>query len=209
MDLRYPLRSLIPSLDADVLEVLASVHVGLGASQITRRSARGTRPGITAVLDRLVRHGLVIAEPANQGFLYRLNRSHLLIPPLLAAIDARSTLISKLKVAAHAAAPAAVHSSVFGSLARDEATPESDIDVLLVASTERELRQWDDGLASLRAQAESWTGNRCQTIAISTSHLRRLRNASEPIVKGWLADAVLLNGSPLAKLLTGRANRRS
>jgi hypothetical protein len=54
---------------------------------LSRAWAQAKSPGFLKVpiLDRLVRHGLVIAEPANQGFLYRLNRDHLLAPSILQA----------------------------------------------------------------------------------------------------------------------------
>jgi hypothetical protein len=85
VDLQRPLRSIVPSLDWAVLEMLSSTESGLGSSQIARLSNEGSRSGQVPILDRLVRHGLVIAEPANQGFLYRLNRDHLLAPLILQA----------------------------------------------------------------------------------------------------------------------------
>jgi hypothetical protein len=209
VDLQHPLRSLIPSLDADVLEVLAAVQVGLGVSQITRRASRGSRAGITAVLDRMVAHGLVTAEPGNQGSLYRLNRTHILTPALLAAIAVRTDLLEGLRSTFQAAASGAAHVSVFGSFARGEAGPGSDIDVLLVGASEQQVRQWEDSLASARLRVEQWSGNRCQTIAISIAHLRRLSKAGEPIVKSWLDESVLLNGEPLTALIAAKANRRS
>ena len=85
MDLNHPLRSLVPSMDGVALGVLAGTEGALGVSRIHSLGGHGSRPGIAKVLDRLVEHGLVIAEPTNKGFQYRLNREHLLAPAVIAA----------------------------------------------------------------------------------------------------------------------------
>ena len=54
MDLSFPLRSLVPSLDSAVLEVLAGTESALSATQIAHLADRGTRQGQALVLDRLV-----------------------------------------------------------------------------------------------------------------------------------------------------------
>jgi hypothetical protein len=202
MDLRHPLRSLIPSLDSAVLEVLAGAKTGLGVSQITRLAAKGTRPGLTAVLDRLVAHGVVLAEPANQGFLYRLNRDHLLAPVVVATAAVRGTLIARLTDAVDGFAPQPAHASLFGSFARGEADADSDIDLLLIAGTGRDAALWDDSAAQLRDRVFRWTGNRCQLMVLTVPRLRQLAAANEPIVANWLADGLLLSGAPLADLLS-------
>ena len=97
MDLQHPLRSLIPSRDWAVLEVLAATQSGLGASRIAQLSAEGSRTGQVTILDRLVEHGLVIAEPANHGFTYRLNRDHLLAAAVLSAAGVRAALLTRLQ----------------------------------------------------------------------------------------------------------------
>ncbi len=146
MDLRHPLRSLVPSLDWAVLEVLAGTESGLGASQIARLSYDGSRSGQAPILDRLVRQGLVIAEPANQGFLYRLNRDHLLAPAILHTAGIRGRLLELLGERVRQLTPMPLHASVFGSFARGEAGEESDIDLLLIAATDQDVREWESAI---------------------------------------------------------------
>ena len=131
VDLTSPLRSIAPGLDSAVLHVLAGTESGLSASQIARLASRGTRVGQLPVLNRLVEHGLVIAEPANRGFLYRLNREHVLAEPVLMAVRARVTILQRLTQAVATLRPEPVHVSVFGSFARGEAGPDSDLDLLI------------------------------------------------------------------------------
>jgi len=207
VDLSHPLRSLVPSLDADVLEVLAGVETALGLSQITRVAARGSRMGISHVVNRLVEHGLVLAEPGNQGHLYRLNRDHLLVPVILAGASMRKTLLDRLSEHANHLVPAPAHVSVFGSFARGEAGSDSDIDVLVVAASEADLDKMGDPLDELSTDVARWTGNHCQVVAVTASHVRGLHAGGERIVDEWLHDSYLLAGSELAALL--RRPRRS
>lgn len=196
MDLTSPLRTLIPSLDSAVLEVLAGTSSGLSATQIARLSDRGTRGGQHAVLNRLVEHGVVIAEPANTGFLYRLNRDHLLAPSILAAVSANAELFSRLALACQNLTPVPIHASVFGSYARAQATPTSDIDLMLVIDdgVDQHGEHWTAQVEDLEDRVLRWTGNRLETLVLSVGRLREVVQAGEPLVETWSADARTLLG---------------
>ncbi len=212
MDLRHPLRSLVPSLDGAVLEVLAGTESGLGASQIARLSYDGSRSGQAPILDRLVRQGLVTAEPANQGFLYRLNRDHLLAPAILHAAGLRGRLLKLLGAQAGTLTPRPVHASVFGSFARGEAGEESDIDLLLIAATDQDITEWESAIELIERTVRLWTGNSCSCMAFSLERLRELFAEREPIVDSWTVDGVLVMGDPLRRIVgeavTPKAARR-
>jgi predicted nucleotidyltransferase len=201
VDLRHPLRSLVPSLDWAVLEVLAGTESGLGASQIARLSHDGSRSGQAPILDRLVRQGLVIAEPANQGFLYRLNRSHLLASAILDVAGLRGRLLALLSAQVRQLTPMPVHASVFGSFARGEAGDESDIDLLLIAATDQDVEEWESAIDRIEANLRLWTGNGCSCMAFRLERVRELVASGEPIVDNWVADGVLLLGDPLQRIL--------
>jgi predicted nucleotidyltransferase len=208
MDLRHPLRSLVPSLDWAVLEVLAGTESGLSASQIARLSADGSRSGQAAILDRLAKQGLVIAEPANQGFLYRLNRDHLLASAVVSTAGIRARLIDLLREEAAELCPAVVHASVFGSFARGAAGEESDIDLLLIAATDQDIVAWEGQLDLLQERVRRCTGNRCTCTAFSVERMRQLDVSGEPIVDNWVADELLLIGRTIGQLLE-RSGRRA
>ena len=200
-DLQHPLRSLVPSRDWVVLEVLASTQSGLGASQIARLSHEGSRSGQAPILDRLVEQGLVIAEPANHGFLYRLNRDHLLAPAVLHAAGLRAQVLKRLGELVAQLTPAPVHASVFGSFARGEANDESDIDILLIADSDQDVADWDTQIDLLQERVQLWTGNRCSCMAFSVERAQQLVAQEEPIVDNWVKDALVLIGEPLQRIL--------
>ena len=195
-----------------MLEVLAGTESGLNAVQIARLARRGTRTGQRPVLDRLVEHGLVIAEPANTGYLYRLNRDHVLTPTVLAAVGARAQVLERLTRACEQVEPRPVHASVFGSFARREAGPDSDIDLMLVVGDDVDTQEaaFVDQLRSLEDRVLAWTGNRLETLVFTGARLAQVVGAREPIVATWSTEAVTLFGSEPAVLVTqaGKKVRR-
>lgn len=202
VDLTSPLRSIAPGLDSAVLHVLAGTESGLSASQIARLASRGTRVGQLPVLNRLVEHGLVIAEPANRGFLYRLNREHVLAEPVLMAVRARVTILQRLTKAVATLRPEPVHVSVFGSFARGDAGPDSDLDLLIVTPADvAPDEDWSDQVQALADQVLAWTGNRMEQVTLTVNRLREVVAAEEPVAAAWLDEAVTVHGTPLEVLV--------
>lgn len=203
MDLTTPLQSLIPSVDSAALTVLAGTESALGQSQIYRLAPRGTRRGLGVVLDRLVEHGLVVAEATNHGYVYRLNRDHVLAPAVLAAAGARQEFLHRLMDACARLRPLVVSAALFGSVARRQSRPDSDVDLLLVVAddTDTDEATWSDQVRHLEAQVLAWSGNRLEIVTVTRTHLADLVAAGEPVVGSWRDDALTLAGTDLPRLL--------
>lgn len=203
MDLSHPLRSLVPSLDSAALEVLAGTESALGTSQIQRLAGRGSWAGYQRVLDRLVAHGLVLSEPTNNGFVYRLNRAHLLAPTVLAAAAVRPNLLTRIANAVAGLTPPAEHASIFGSFARGEGDADSDIDLFLVMPLDydRDPDHWTVQLQQLEDQVQAWTGNRLEVLVLDRRQLADATAAAEPVLASIRADAITLHGPDVAALL--------
>lgn len=210
MDLASPLRSLIPSLASAVLEVLAGTEFGLSASQIARLSLRGTRAGQGAVLDRLVQHGLVLADKANTGYLFRLNRAHLLTPAVLAAVGARKEILDRLTTATAALDPAPVSAALYGSFVRRLAGPDSDLDLLIILDDGFDWHAdgfdwhadgWQSQLERLEQQILTWTGNRLEVLHLSRGQLADAVTVGEPLMRSLRDEAITLYGTDVAALL--------
>lgn len=205
MDLTSPLRSLIPSLDSAVLEVLAGSESSMSLAQVARLAPRGSRPGLSLALDRLVEHGLVTATPANRGDMYGLNRDHLLADAVLSAARARFTLLSRLGEHVAQMEPPPVHVSAFGSFARREAGPASDIDLLFVLPLAPD-DTWFEQVTQLDDLVKTWTGNRMEHLAFSVGDLARVVQRQEPIVDSWLADCVTVYGPDIESVIRDAAS---
>jgi predicted nucleotidyltransferase len=202
MDISSPLRSLVPSLDSAVLEVLSRSKTGLGPTQLARLAGRGTRQGIQLVLDRLVEHGLVIAEPTNRGHVYNLNREHLLTPAVLSAVRARQELFKRLADSVGALDRAPLHASLFGSFARGDGDESSDIDLFLVLQEgQAETPRWEAQMRNLEDQVLAWTGNRLETLTVDLDAFRRAVHNQEHFIDELLTDAHDLTGLALGPLV--------
>lgn len=193
MDLSSPLRSLIPTLDSAVLEVLAGTESRLSLAQVSKLAPQGSRAGLALAVERLVEQGLVTATPANRGSMYQLNRQHVLAEAVLSAAMARPTILARLREHVALMNPVPAHVSVFGSFARREAAVDSDIDVLFVLPKEAD-DGWYEQVSDLSKSVYAWTGNRMEYVVLSLEGLAGVVQREESIVDSWLSDSVTVYG---------------
>jgi len=195
MDVSSPLRSLVPSLDSAVLEVLAGTEAALGTTKIVHLAGRGSRTGAQKVLDRLTEHGIVLAEPTNRGHIYRLNRDHVLTPVIQYALGVRTELFARMKDALKQLKPTPDHAAVFGSLARADGTPHSDIDLfLLMPAGFNPDDEWETQMRRLEDRVLAWSGNRLEVLAMDRDGLLKMIRNSEALLDRLYADAAPLIG---------------
>lgn len=203
MDLAQPLSSLVPSVDGDVLTVLARTEAPLTGRRVAALARRGSRPAVQAVLDRLVAHGVVHAQPAGSAVLYTLNRDHLLADPVVAAVTARDRLLALLRERIEAWPLQALHTSMFGSTARGEAGPTSDLDVLVIRADDVDADDpaWAGQLAELEQLVASWTGNELSWFETNRDGLRRAAAEGEPLIDSLSRDGIHLTGARWSRTL--------
>lgn len=206
MDLGVPLRALSSSLDAEVLTVLAGTTMPLTGRRVAELAVRGSHHGVQKVLDRLVGQGLVLAQPAGPARLYQLNRAHLLAEAVTAAAGARRELLTRLRIRIEGWQAPCLHASVFGSVARGDATASSDIDVLLVRPEAFPVATWQYQLTSLEVDVLAWTGNNLAWFETSQADLARAYRADEPVLQAWREDNVHLAGQRLHRLIGALAS---
>ena len=116
-----------------VLRVLHGVSVPLNASQLAARTGL-TRPAVASALTSLAAMGIARSSPAGRATVHWLSRDNVyvanLIDPLFKAErNVPDDLIDDLARSFQAA----VSVVLFGSYARGDQTPSSDVDVILVA----------------------------------------------------------------------------
>lgn len=185
-----------------MLTVLAGTESSLSLAQIATLAPQGSRQGLALVVDRLVEHGLVTATPANRGYMYALNREHVLAEAVMIACAARQEILTRLESQMHELDPQPFHVSIFGSFARLEAGPLSDIDVLLVLADDDEVDEaWYAQVHGVGDRVSTWTGNRMEYLAHTVSELRALARRGEPIVVSWLADSITVLGPSIETLI--------
>jgi hypothetical protein len=186
-----------------VLVTLARTTRPLTGREVARLSARGSQAGINRALQRLREHGLVTVQEAGRAHLYALNRDHVAAPAVEALANLRAELLRRLTEQLKGWRPAPLHASVFGSLARGEGTPDSDVDLFLVrpASLAEDDPRWRAQLDRLSVQVGSWSGNRLSVAEVSSDELRGLRRRRPAIAAELRRDAIVMVGPTIAKLL--------
>src|SRR5271169_7141876 len=80
MNFGRPLETLTPTLDGDVLAVLARADTEMTGREIQRLAGHGSHQGVRNAADRLTQQGIVLRRPAGNANLYKLNRDHVAAP---------------------------------------------------------------------------------------------------------------------------------
>jgi predicted nucleotidyltransferase len=192
MDFQRPLSVVAPTLDGDVLGVLAGADEEFTGRRIHQVLGRYSEQGIRKAADRLVRQGIVIRRQAGQAKLYSLNRSHLAAPYIEGLGSLRAKLIERLKSSVEAWEKPATVVFLFGSVARGEAGVESDLDLFVLrrADTPQSDPVWQQQLADLERAATDWTGNEARVLEYGH------RQLADPEVRK-LVRQVIRDGVPI------------
>jgi predicted nucleotidyltransferase len=204
VDLSHPLASLLPASDAGALAVLARTEKPLTGRRIAQLARRDSHASTVRALDRMTKQGIVLVEQAGRANLYLLNRDHLLVPAILSAVASTSTLREQIGESIGQWGVPVVHASLYGSMARGEAGPESDVDVLVVRRSHLpsdDAETWNQQLTDLESDVWRWSGNSLSWFETTEADLKRTAAAGEPIFASWREDSIDLAGEPLTAML--------
>ena len=192
MDFRRPLRVVTPTLDADVLGVLARADVEMSGREIQRLAGHGSHQGIRNAADRLTQQGIVLRRAAGGAHLYRLNRDHLAARLIEEMGDLTSQFVQRLRMTIGAWTIAPTAAVLFGSVPTGGAADTSDIDLLIIraSSCDPDSPQWQAQLLQLEEQATSWTGNDARIIEYDENEV--VNGRADDVVREALQSGIPL-----------------
>jgi predicted transcriptional regulator len=193
MQLNHPLATITPTLDGDVLTLLAQHEAAFTAAQLHRVLDSYSEEGIRKVLRRLTRQGIVHSERVGNAYSYRLNREHLAAGPVMELARLLATLLSRLEERLARWPVPPVYAAVFGSAARGTMTPGSDLNLLLIWPDDSPPGDWDEQVSDLAADVTRWTGNDTRTLQYTVSELSADR--SEPVLRAVRDEGLTVAGS--------------
>lgn len=173
MQLHRPLAVVTPTLDGDVLRVLSNADAAFTGRQVARLLPQHSQKGVQNVLRRLVEQGIVTRSVAGPAHQYRLNREHLAAPYVVALSQLRDELgrrVAELVAEWTNPADAVI---LFGSAARNEMRPNSDIDLFVVRPSSVDDDVWVDQSAHLSERISAWTGNDTRVLEMTPDEARR------------------------------------
>jgi predicted nucleotidyltransferase len=210
MDLQNPLRTVAPTVESDVLAVLAQTQRPLTGAAIERLAGR-SHAQVLDVLRRLVKSGLVDADRVGNAVQYRMNRDHVLAPGVEQMLSGAQAVEVRLREFAASSAPVPESVVLFGSFARRDGGSHSDIDVLVIRpqAVHSEDPQWAEVRLGIAKHLERWTGNRCQMVELSVGDLRKAVSRREPLVESLRQEGREIFGKSLGELLGPRGRLRA
>jgi len=202
MQLNKPFATVTPTLDGDVLGVLASADVTFTISQIQRILTTVSGEGIRKVLTRLTAQGVVLHDQVGRTNTYRLNTEHLAAEPIIALSRLTSIFLERLEAHLEGWGKELRYAAVFGSAATGRMILDSDIDLFLVRASASELDGHDEGpdlweqqVTELARLVTAWTGNDARIVEYTDDELRAAAMAGEPLLDDVSRQALTVAGT--------------
>lgn len=202
MLLHSPLSTVTPTVDGDVLSVLAGADDWFTVSRLQSLIPDRSRQGLRKTLARLSDQGVVDAMTAGTTRSYRLNRDHLAAPAIIDLASMKTTLLARLQAALEQWAPQPEFAALFGSAARGRMATGSDIDLFLLYPGP-DPSGWDAAVDDLTSRASRWTGNVINALVMTGGEAQDAAR-SEPVLQDIADFAIPLAGDLTAfRRLTG------
>ena len=182
-----PFGGLIPGARGAVLAALMRTDAPLTGRQIhTLLSTEHSLWSVQEALRVLDRLGLVKSQTVGRAGVHAINDEHAAIAPLRALVDPIAALTAVVERAINQDVQSVL---LFGSIARGESTPDSDVDLAVIAAPE-----WE-GKVALEDAVRRQLGNTCDVLAFTGAEFTKLARDGEPVVNDILRHGVALVGS--------------
>jgi predicted nucleotidyltransferase len=196
MNLSKPMTTLIPTLEGEVLTVLAGASTDFSGLQVQKIIGKYSPRGVRDALQRLAATGVVDRKPAGASDLYSLNTQHLLAKYIKSICNLRTEFIESLKqeVAAWQILPECA--ALFGSAIRKDMSAESDVDIFVVRpdSIDFGFPIWRSQLADISSKVEKWTGNSVQIFELGQGDISRELDSKNGVVYSIMEQGVMFYG---------------
>ena len=193
MDLSHPINALSPRLTGAVLEVLCRTTRPLSGRAVQRLLPRpASQAGVQKTLDRLAASGLVTQTAAGRSILNLLNRDHALAAAVIDVVAVGNDMPARIAEVVKTHAKGVSMALLFGSVARGEAGPGSDIDLLLIwpTGTEEPVR-WS-AAADVAVGVTRLTGNPCTPLVYTDEEYAGLPERAPRFAESLAREAVTL-----------------
>lgn len=168
MDFVRPIEAMVPGAQGRVLAVLAETTAELNLRTIAQL-AGVSQAQASRTLPALVELGVVERREVPPASLFRLVPEHVAARALLALARSTDTVLDELGRLTGALPCPPVSVIVFGSFARREAGPDSDIDLVVVRpiDIDEDNDAWAESLEGLRRDVRRLTGNPVEVLEVS------------------------------------------
>lgn len=182
-----PFGGIVPGARGAVLATLLRTGAPLTGRQIHGLvSDDHSLWSVQEALKVLVNLGVVESQTIGRAGVHTINEKHISVGPLRELLDPIAALREAVRAVTGSTASAVI---LFGSIARGEAQPHSDVDLAVIAG-----RGWDKRV-ELEDSVRSRLGNDCNVLVFTGAEFDRLAAAGEPVVSDILRDGFALIGA--------------
>jgi hypothetical protein len=189
-----------------VLRALLPLDSPVSGNEAQRLAGVRSAGSLWAALDELSEIGILSREQTRGSHLYRVNRQHDLFPPLAALFEAEAGCLSRLRESLREGLTAAgmldaVQAVIlFGSQARGEATPGSDVDLLVIVEDESTVSAARDALLAGSPAVETRTGLRISPYVLARERAEARCQDGDPLMQTIADEGRVLLGKPLREI---------
>ena len=196
-----PVQAVIPGAQGRILAVLVETSAELNLRTVARLSGVSLAQA-SRVLPALVSLGLVERREVPPSALFRAVPDHVAMRAVQVLSRAREVILEEIGRQAGKVPGPPVSVIVFGSLARGDGGPESDIDVVIVRPIDvgEDSDDWRRGVEAWRADVRRMAGSAVDLIEVGEADIARLLRSRRPMWRDVLRDGVVVYGAPLAEL---------
>lgn len=198
MNLSKPLTSLIPTLEGEVLTVLAGAEASFSGLQVQTIIGKFTPRGVRNALQRLCVQGVVTRRPAGSADLYELNPDHLMTKYIKSLVSLRSEFLKLLEKEVTAWPILPIGGAIFGSAVRSDMKPDSDINIFIVRPQAIEFGHdaWREQLSNLSRKIGEWTSNDAQIFELDAVGINLELASKDGVLYSIIEQGVLFYGVP-------------
>jgi hypothetical protein len=174
VDFVCPIEAVIPGAQGRLLAALARI-----SAPVTLRTAAelaGVSPAqCSQLFGALVDLGIVEREDVPPAAHFRLVRDHVAATPLLELLEAEARFLAELRRTASRIQPKPVSVVAFGSLVRGQAGVGSDVDVLMVRTSQvdGDDAAWRQSVAAWVTSGERMSGNPVNLLEVDDAEAGR------------------------------------
>jgi len=181
MRLDRPLDGLLFSRTATrLLRVLAKFPTKLFTGRELAEAAGAPPHRTMQVLRRLEGEGLVVSRVVGRAYEWRVRAAHPLLPALRKFFDAEDAARAQFLQLVNQTLRkvAGVQVVLFGSAARREEGPHSDLDLLVITASRAAQKELERPLEALRESALEGFGTRVRPMLLTRAEFARRRSSS-------------------------------
>jgi len=201
VDFLRPIEAVVPGAQGRVLAVLAETTAELNLRTVAQL-AGVSQAQASRVLPALVELGVVERREVPPASLFRLVPEHVAARALLALARSSDVVLDEIGRLARALPCPPVSVILFGSFARREASPDSDIDLVVVRPDEmhEDDDAWAESLEGFRLDLRRLTGNPVEVLEVSADEAASRLAGRSPVWADIRREGRVVHGLELDQI---------